>query len=173
MIEIRSRLDVRRMARPPELGSRLELPFDLRKKSRLRATLVSGEPVAIMLGRGEVLRGGDLLVATDGRVVQVIAQPENVLHIECDTPRALARAAYHLGNRHVPVEVGDGYLRISADHVLAEMLRGLGARVTPVDVPFEPEAGAYADGHRHHDHAHGGHIHEYGSGGQRAPHEHE
>lgn len=174
MIEIRSRLDARCAARPVEPGSRLELPFDLRQKSRLRASLVSGEPVSLLLARGEILRGGDFLVATDGRVVQVVAQPERVLHVECDSPRALARAAYHLGNRHVPVELGSGYLRIAADHVLAEMLRGLDARVTPVEAPFEPEAGAYADGHRHHpdEHGHGGHIHEYG-GGHHAPHEHE
>lgn len=172
MIEIRNRLDARCAVRPVEPGSRLELPFDLRQKSRLRATLASGEPVSLLLARGEVLRGGDFLVAADGRVVQVVAQPERVLHVECDSPHALARAAYHLGNRHVPVELGNGYLRIAADHVLAEMLRGLDARVTPLEAPFEPEAGAYADGHRHppHVHGHGGHIHEYG-GGQHAPHE--
>jgi len=164
MIEIHSRFDARGAARPVEPGSRLELPFDLRQKSRLRATLGSGEPVALILPRGEVLRGGDLLVTTDGRVVQVVAQPERVLHVECESPRALSRAAYHLGNRHVPVEVGEGYLRIAADHVLEVMLRGLGARVTMLDASFEPEAGAYADGHRHHEHEHGGHIHEYGSG---------
>lgn len=172
MIEILSRLDAHCAVRPVEPGSRLVLPFDLRQKSRLRAALSSGEPVALKLARGEVLRGGDFLVATDGRVVQVIASPERVLHVECDSPHALTRAAYHLGNRHVPVELGGGYLRIAADHVLAEMLRGLGARVTPIEAPFEPEAGAYADGHRHHGHEHGGHIHEYGSG-NHVPHEHE
>jgi len=172
MLEVRNRLDVRWPTRPVEPGSRLELPFDLRQKSRLRASLASGEPVALVLARGEVLRGGDRLVASDGRVIEVVAQPERVLHIECDSPQALARAAYHLGNRHVPVEVGEGYLRIVTDHVLADMLRGLGARVTQLEAPFEPEAGAYADGHRHHDHDHGGHIHEYG-GGHHAPHEHE
>jgi len=171
MIEIRSRLDTHCVTRAVEPGSRLELPFELRQKSRLRAALVSGEPVALMLARGEVLRGGDLLVAADGRIVQVVAQPERVLHVECDSPQALTRAAYHLGNRHVPVEVGNGYLRIAADHVLAEMLRGLRARVTEISAPFEPEAGAYANGHRHHEHGHAGHIHEYGGG--HHPHEHE
>jgi urease accessory protein len=165
MIEIRDRLDPRLTRRPVEPGSRLALPFDLRQKSRLRATLASGEPVALMLARGEVLRGGDYLVATDGRVIQVIAQPERVLHVECATPSALSRAAYHLGNRHVPVEVRDGYLRIADDHVLADMLRGLGARVSHLEAPFEPEAGAYANGHHHRDSGHGGHIHEYGSNG--------
>jgi len=83
-----------------------------------------------------------------------------VLHVECTTPAELARAAYHLGNRHVPVQVGDGWLRIAEDHVLADMLKGLGARVTPMRAPFEPEAGAY---HADHDHEHGGRIHEYGA----------
>jgi urease accessory protein len=83
----------------------------------------------------------------------------------------LARAAYHLGNRHVPVQVGDGYLRLAADHVLELMLKGLGARITPRRVPFEPEAGAYAGhahggtGHHHHgEEGHGGRIHEFGAG---------
>ena len=172
MIEIRSRLGPHLAAHPVEPDSRLALPFELRQKSRMRATLASGEPVALMLARGEVLRGGDYLVASDGRVIQVVARPERVLHIECDTAHALTRAAYHLGNRHVPVEVGDGYLRIADDHVLAEMLRGLGARVTPMEAPFEPEAGAYASGHHHHEHGHGGHIHEYESEHFRGPHEH-
>jgi urease accessory protein len=127
---------------------RLELPFELRQKSRLRTRLASGEEAWLLLERGEILRGGDLLLATGGRVVEVIAQPEQLLHVECDTPRALSRAAYHLGNRHIPVEVGDDYLRLAFDHVLAQMLVGLGARVTPIEAPFEPEAGAYA-GHMH------------------------
>jgi urease accessory protein len=172
MIEIRSRLDPRVTGRTVEPGSRLALPFELRQKSRLRAALASGEPVALMLVRGEVLRGGDYLVATDGRIIQVVAQPERVLHVECDTPHGLARAAYHLGNRHVPVEVGDGYLRIADDHVLADMLRGLGARVTEMEAPFEPEAGAYANGHHHHGAGPVGHIHEFSDGHPHGAHEH-
>jgi urease accessory protein len=95
-----------------------------------------------------------------------------VLHVTCATPRELARAAYHLGNRHVPVEVGEGYLRLAADHVLKEMLEGLGATVAGMQAPFEPEAGAYgaSQGHAHsheHDHEHGhdhggAKIHQYG-----------
>lgn len=150
----------------PEIGGRLVLPFELRQKSRLRAALASGEEVALLLPRGEVLRGGDLLAAADGRVIEVVARPERVLHVECKSPAALARAAYHLGNRHVPVEVGEGYLRIVADHVLERMLVGLGARVGAREAPFEPEAGAYAGGHGHSGHTHGddasgGIIHEY------------
>jgi urease accessory protein len=118
-----------------------------------------------MLPRGEILRGGDLVVASDGRVFDVVAEPERVLDVTCASAADLARAAYHLGNRHVPVEVGEGYLRLAADHVLEEMLKGLGATVTSLDAPFEPEAGAYAGGHQHHEEegGHGGRIHEYGS----------
>jgi urease accessory protein len=169
MIEITARFEVVPPGRNVVAKNRLRLPFDLRQKSRLRTRLDSGEEVALMMPRGEVLRGGDLLAASDGRVVEVIAETEQVLHVACDSPRELARAAYHLGNRHVPVQVGDGFLRIAADHVLEAMLQGLGARVTPMQAPFEPEAGAYA-GHEHrgkpHHHGeetgHGGRIHEYG-----------
>lgn len=146
-----------------EVRGRLELPFERRQKSRQRAALVSGEEVAIDLPRGQVLRGGDWVVASDGRVIEVVAQAERVIHIECDSPQALARAAYHLGNRHVPVQVGDGWLRIAADNVLERMLEGLGARLRALEAPFEPEAGAYGAHHRHdNESGHGGRIHEFG-----------
>ena len=120
--------------------------------------------------RGAVLRGGDCLRAEDGRVVRVAAAPEKLMHIVCADQFELTRAAYHLGNRHVPVEIGDGYLRIAADHVLGDMLLGLGAKVQSVEAPFEPESGAYGGGHGHHDEAgHGGKIHQYAEPG----HEHE
>ncbi|MDX1374282.1 MAG: urease accessory protein UreE [Burkholderiales bacterium] len=159
MLEITARLTAND-ARAPQ--ARLVLPFEKRQKSRLRARLDSGEEVALELPRGELLRGGDRLVASDGRVVEVIAQPEAVVHVTCADARALARAAYHLGNRHVPVEVGEGYLRIAADHVLEAMLRGLGATLEPRNAPFEPEAGAYGGGHHHHGESGGGaRIHEF------------
>jgi urease accessory protein len=128
----------------------------------LRTRLESGEDAWLMLERGEILRGGDLLLATDGRVIEVIAQPEQLLHVECDAPQALARAAYHLGNRHVPVQVGEGYLRLAFDHVLQQMLVGQGAHVSVIDAPFEPEGGAYA-GHTHGASESPGRIHEYGA----------
>ena len=164
MIEIRSRFPMKpNAAYGVKVGGQLRLPFDRRQKTRQLAALVSGEAVAIVLERGLVLRGGDWVVASDGRVIEVLAEIEKVLHVECDTPQALARAAYHLGNRHVPVQVGDGWLRLEADHVLEEMLRGLGARVTPLEVAFEPEAGAYGAHHRHdNESGHGGKIHEFG-----------
>lgn len=126
-----------------------------------------------MMPRGEILRGGDRLIASDGRLVEVVASAEQVLHVECDTPQGLARVAYHLGNRHVAVQVGEGYLRIVADHVLERMLTGLGARVTAMTAAFEPEAGAYAGhshgggGHHHHGEGGGARIHEYVAIGRR------
>ena len=147
MLEITSRLE--KGVRAP--SGQLRLPFELRQKSRLRTKLVSGEEVALMLPRGEILRGGDLVAASDGRAIEVLAQPERLLHIES---AQLARVAYHLGNRHVPVQVGEGFLRIAADHVLAEMVKQLGARVSSIDAPFEPEGGAYASGGHGHHHDH-------------------
>ena len=130
-------------------GGELELPFEQRQKTRFRAKLASGEAVAVLLPRGEVLRGGDRVTASDGRVIAIVAEPESLLHIECSSASELARAAYHLGNRHVAVQVGAGFLRIAHDHVLENMLRQLGAKVSPISAPFEPEAGAYAGGHKH------------------------
>jgi len=163
MLEIKAKLKTRRDAYALQVKGRLELPFDKRQKSRLRAQLASGEAVALNLPRGEILRGGDLVVAADGRIIEIAAAVERLLHVVCADPTALARAAYHLGNRHVPVQVGDGYLRIAADHVLEAMLQGLGATATPLEAPFEPEAGAYG-GHHHHagGDAGGARIHAYG-----------
>jgi urease accessory protein len=110
----------------------------------LRAKLENGDEVALIMPRGKVLRGGDRVTATDGREVEIAAAAERLLHIES---AELARIAYHLGNRHVPLQVGKGFLRIAEDHVLEEMVRNLGARVSHVEAPFEPEAGAY--GHHH------------------------
>jgi urease accessory protein len=135
---------------------KLTLPFDQRQKSRLRAKAENGEEVALILPRGRVLRGGDRVAATDGREVEIVAAPEKLLHIES---AELARVAYHLGNRHVPLQVGPGFLRIAEDHVLEEMARKLGARVSHVEAPFEPEAGAY--GHQHDEMGHGGKIHDH------------
>src|SRR5712671_106833 len=176
MVQITAKLKIRRLAYKVDVKGRLELPFEMRQKSRFKAKLASGEEVGVLLPRGEILRGGDLVTASDGRVIEVVSQPEKLLHIERESekPVDLAKIAYHLGNRHVPVEVGDGYLRIAEDHVLERMVEGLGAKVTRVTAPFEPEAGAYGGvGHEHgaakihdhhgdqHDHHHGDHDHEH------------
>ena len=123
---------------------KLKLSFEQRQKSRLRARLESGEEVALLLPRGNLMRGGDVVKTTDGRSVEIVAAAEKLLHIESPS---LARVAYHLGNRHVPVQVGEAFLRIAEDHVLEDMLRKLGARVVPVEAAFEPEAGAYHESH--------------------------
>jgi urease accessory protein len=159
MIEIKAKLKISRGAYKLDVKGQLKLPFDSRQKSRLKAQLVSGEEVALLLPRGEILRGGDLVTASDGRVIEVVAEAEKLLHIESDS---LPKLAYHLGNRHVPVQVGEEFLRIAEDHVLEEMLRKLGAKVSHVEAPFEPEAGAYAGGHHQHDEmGHGGKIHDH------------
>jgi urease accessory protein len=140
MVVVREKLDSREL---PAAG-RLSLPFEFRQRSRQRAKLDSGEEIGLVLPRGLVLRGGDRVRASDGRVFEVAAAPEQLANIEAPS---LARVAYHLGNRHVPVQVGEGFLRILRDHVLEDMVRHLGARVEHIEAPFEPEAGAY-----HHDH---------------------
>ena len=141
----------------------LSLPFELRQKSRLRTKLASGEEAGLFLEHGSILRGGDCLRANDGRIVLVVAADEDLMEAKCTTPFELVRAAYHLGNRHVPVQIGEGWLRFQADVVLAQLLRGLQATVSKVFAAFEPEAGAYAGGHHHHsmDAKHSGIIHEF------------
>ncbi len=130
---------------------RLVLPFDQRRKSRLRVTLASGVEAALRLERGVALRDGDRLIGDDGTVVLVVAAEEAVARVTADSPLGLMRAAYHLGNRHIPVEVGPGWLRLEQDHVLEHMLEHLSVTVTHELAPFEPEAGAYGGGH-HHEH---------------------
>ncbi|MBL8492417.1 MAG: urease accessory protein UreE [Rhodocyclaceae bacterium] len=141
---------------PPgaEATERLVLPFETRCKSRLRARLETGEEVGLFLDRGRVLRPGDRLLGKDGRVVEVLAADEELLEARSDDPLALARAAYHLGNRHVAVEIGPGRLRFARDHVLGDMVLGLGLPVAAIVAPFAPESGAYG--------AHGGHAHPHG-----------
>lgn len=162
MIEIRAKLKIPRAAYKLEVKGQLELPFASRQQRGLKAELASGEAVLLALPQGEVLRGGDLVTASDGRVIEVIAAPEPLLHIESG---ALAKIAYHLGERHVPVQVGDGFLRVAAELALEEVVKKLGAAVKRVEAPFEPEAGAGRAGHdhdddpHHHDHGHEHHRH--------------
>lgn len=142
----------------------LELDWDTRQKSRFEATDSSGRTLGVFLPRGTVVRGGDVLVADDGSLVRVLAAPQAVLKItHCTnhgTPYDLIRAAYHLGNRHVPIELKPDHLKIEPDHVLADMLRAMRLIVHAVDEAFEPENGAYASG----GHAHSGHGHDHEHG---------
>lgn len=144
MLEITEILDQAQRA-----DAALTLPFGDRQRSRLRTRLDSGEEVGLMLPRGRVLRDGDCLRASDGRVVVVRAAPETVSTARADDAQLLARAAYHLGNRHMPLQVGAGWLRYRHDHVLDDMVRGLGLVVGKEEAPFEPESGAYHGGHHH------------------------
>jgi urease accessory protein len=141
----------------------LVLPFEQRQKSRLRTTLATGEEVGLFLERGTILRGGDCLESDDGRIVRVVAAAETLMEVRAADPARLARAAYHLGNRHTPVQIGEEWLRFAADRVLADMLVGLGLTVSTLSMPFEPEAGAYAAGHTHHsgEARHAGVIHDF------------
>jgi urease accessory protein len=134
-----------------ELGSlpKIVLPFDLRRKSRFRTTLADGAEAALFLPRGSLLRDGDLLEAEDGTLIRVESARENVLLVTAKTPHALMRAAYHLGNRHTPVELGEDFLKLEADPVLQKMLMQLGLKVREECSPFQPEGGAYGGGHRH------------------------
>lgn len=142
----------------------LELDWDVRQKSRFDATDSQGRLLGVFLPRGTAVRGGDVLVAEDGSLVRVIAAPQPVLVItHCSahgTPFDLTRAAYHLGNRHVPIELQPDHLKIEPDHVLAAMLRSMHLIVREEQTTFEPENGAYgahggAHGHDHGDHDHG------------------
>ena len=148
-----------------EPSETLTLPFDLRQKSRLRAKLDSGDDVAVHVERGRILRDGDLLLADDGAVVRVRAADEQVSVVTATDGMQLARGAYHLGNRHVPLQVGDGFLRYQHDHVLDGMVRGLGLSVSVESAPFEPEGGAYGGGGHGHAQEHE-HEHEHERGGR-------
>ncbi|AVH38960.1 urease accessory protein UreE [Pseudomonas monteilii] len=132
------------------------LDVDSRIKSRLRVTLDDGREAGLMLERGHLLRGGELLADSDGsQLIRVLAAPETVSTVRCADPHLLARAAYHLGNRHVPLQIEPGLLRFQHDHVLDDMLCGLGLTVEAEQAPFEPEAGAYQSAPHGHSHAHG------------------
>jgi urease accessory protein len=142
----------------------LTLAFDDRRKSRQRVHLDGGEEAALLLPRGTVLRDGDRLRTEGGELVEVRAAPEELSSVTVADPLALARAAYHLGNRHVPVQIDAGKLRYQHDHVLDDMVRALGLPVHTEHAPFQPEGGAYGHGHGHgqdHDHDHGGHDHDH------------
>ena len=126
----------------------LTLPYEARRKSRQKVVLDGGGEAGVILPWGETLRHGDLIASSTGLVVRVVAASEPVMLIRCSHPRELARVAYHLGNRHVAVEVMEGTLKISPDHVLRAMVEGLGAQVELATQPFDPETGAYG-GHGH------------------------
>ena len=142
-----------KLAAPLTPSESLTLPFEKRQKSRLRVSLDNNQEAALMMERGSVLRHGELLRADNGLVVEVRAANEEVAVISTEDSFLLARACYHLGNRHVPLQIGEGWLRIQRDHVLEEMVQSLGLFVKHECAPFEPESGAYS-GHSKHSHSH-------------------
>ena len=144
-------LELKRRVEKGQATATLTLPLEKRLRSRLRATLDDGGDAGIFLPRGQTLRHGDLLAADDGTVVRICAAPEVLSEVRVDDPSLLARACYHLGNRHVALQIEAGRLCYLHDHVLDEMLRGLGLQPTCTEAPFEPEPGAYGG----HSHAHG------------------
>jgi urease accessory protein len=148
----------------------------VRQKSRFDTTDSLGRHLGVFLPRGTLLRGGDVLVVEDGSMVRVLAAPQAVLRISaCPThgsPFDLTRAAYHLGNRHVPIELKPDHLKIEPDHVLADLLRAMHLIVNTVDEAFEPEGGAYSAA-THAGHHHGGHAHdEHGDHSDPSEHNH-
>jgi urease accessory protein len=152
MLKINLKLD-RSTDHPRAADRKLRLPFGERSKSRLLARLDNDEEAGLFLERGSVLRHGDLLLADDGRVIEVEAASETVSTVHTGDAVMLARASYHLGNRHVALQIGAGWLRYQHDHVLDDMLRGFGLDVRVDEAPFEPEGGAYVAA-PHHAHAH-------------------
>jgi urease accessory protein len=144
---------------------KLVMPFEQRQKARQRARITAGLEVGIQLPRGTVLRGGDQLRAADGTLLDIVAAREPVSTVWSRDLRRLAQVAYHLGNRHVALEIGTGWVRYLADHVLDAMVEQLGLAVVHHDEPFEPEAGAY--GHEHDGAQPHGHLHREG-----IPHDH-
>lgn len=139
----------RRMPPGTNASATVTLAYEARRKSRQKVRIDGGEEAGVILPWGETLRHGDVLATASGLAVRVIAASEPVMVIRCSHPRELARVAYHLGNRHVAVEVSEGVLKITPDHVLRAMVEGLGAHVELGNQPFEPESGAY-----------GGHVHD-------------
>jgi urease accessory protein len=160
------------------------LDYDERHRRRVSMTGVRGLAFLLDLPEAVMLRSGDALKLEDGRLVEVVAAPESLAEVKCGSLPDLARAAWHLGNRHLPVQIIGPKLRIRRDHVIEDMLRGLGAQVSEIEAPFDPEGGAYAQavqtqGHEHareHDHGHShdhddGHVHGPGCG--HDPHDHD
>lgn len=146
------------------------LDFDDRHRRRMAMTGTRGLDFLLDLEEAVALRGGDALVLEDGRLIEVVAAPEPLIEIRCNDPQHLVRVAWHLGNRHLPTQIMGRGLRIRRDHVIEEMVRGLGARVIEIEAPFDPEGGAYSGGghmhgdehghgHAGHEHAHAGHDH--------------
>jgi urease accessory protein len=171
-----------RWSDPP--ADTIVLDFDDRHRRRMAMTGTRGLEFLLDLENAVALRGGDALVLEDGRLVEVVAAAEPLLEIRCNDPQHLVRVAWHLGNRHLPTQITGKALRIRRDHVIEDMVKGLGARVIEIEAPFDPEGGAYAGdshadetqehaGHDHSKHDHGGHDHGHHHGHDHDGHHHD
>jgi len=160
------------------------LDYDDRHRRRTTMTGVRGLEFLLDLPEALMLRGGDALRLEDGRLVEVVAAPEALLEIKAADAHEMIRVAWHLGNRHLPTQISGTKLRIRADHVIAEMVKGLGAKVIEIEAPFDPEGGAYTQsvqthGHDHHNHDHKhahhdhGHKHDHHDHDHKKPHKHD
>jgi urease accessory protein len=154
---VRRASEVRRAGEwnPAGACDRVVLDADDRQRRRLTLTGEDGARVLLDLPHATMLRDGDGLVLEDGAIVRIVAKPEPLLEVAAATPQALARLAWHLGNRHTEVQVAGDRLRLRRDHVLRDMLIGLGAAVVEIEAPFDPESGAYEAGAHGHGHRHG------------------
>lgn len=135
-----------------KLLTTLTLPWESRTKSRLRVRLDNGNEAGLFLERGIIMRDGDYLQTDDGITLEIKAAPETVSTVRCSDPLQMARICYHLGNRHVELEISEGIIRYPHDHVLDQMLISMGHEVKLEQAPFEPQAGAYDSSHGHHHH---------------------
>jgi urease accessory protein len=159
-------LDVKAAGHWDEASAVDSIALDAHERHRRRVMLRAdrGTKFLLDLPKATALHDGDGLVLDDGAMVRVVGRPEPLVEIAAADAHELARLAWHIGNRHIDVEIVGDRLRIRRDHVIEDMLRGLGARVSPVEAPFNPEHGAY-DHHRGHDHTHGHHHHDdHGNG---------
>ncbi|WP_373017702.1 urease accessory protein UreE [Thiomicrorhabdus sp.] len=139
----------------PSNTPELVLTFKQREKSRLKVAMASGEEIGLFMPRGTVLKEGDVIASESGDLLKIVAAPETVSTVMTDDAHLLLRIAYHLGNRHVPLQVEPTWLRYAHDHVLDDMVRLLGGQVVVEEKPLQPESGAYGGGHNHgHSHSH-------------------
>lgn len=159
VIKVTSKLENSEAIKVNHVAYEIALNFDQRKKSRLKIDTPEGAVLGLMLARGDILRGGDILKTEAQDYVRVTAAPEKVSTVYSDNQFLLCRGSYHLGNRHVSLEITPEYIRYQHDHVLDDMVRGLGLDVEVENAPFEPEAGAYATAGHHHEHKHHSHEH--------------
>ncbi len=151
MLELTEKIEKHHGASP---ATSLTLPWHKRNRSRQRVTLDSGEEAGLFLERGTVLRGGDLLRNDKGFTVEIVAATESLSTVVCSDVLQLARLCYHLGNRHVDLQIDTHGISYPHDHVLDEMIGGLGFQTVTQEAPFEPESGAYDDTGQSHGHGH-------------------